>query len=126
MNSVFLSYTRQSEDLARSLAKAMEELGVKVVDPAVEIGPGDNWKDSITNAIRNADAMVLVMEKEPNSVGVSFETGVAEALEKPILIVHPDSIDPMRLPRWMRSRQMLSVKPSHIDNTAKDLAEALV
>jgi hypothetical protein len=125
MNSIFLSYSRQSQDLARSLAKAMRDQGIKVVDPMASLGPGDDYKNFVTNAIRDSDAMVLVMEKEPNSVGVSFETGVAEALEKPILIVHPESLDPVRLPRWMRSRQMLTVKPSHIDSTAKDLAEAL-
>jgi nucleoside 2-deoxyribosyltransferase len=126
MSSIFISYSRQSQDLAKSLSKALKEIGFKVIDPQNELPSGEDYKGFVTDSIRDSDAMVLVFEKEPNSVGVSFETGVAEALEKPIFVVHPDTVDPLRLPRWMRSRQMLTVKPSHIANTAKDLAEALV
>lgn len=127
MSDVFISTSKSGQDLEKRLRTELRKLGVTVFDPRSELHAGDSWRDEIVKAIKNSSNVVIIVTSDFNSSSwTNYELGVAEALNKPILVVHPESVDPRRLPDELRSLQMLTVTPSHIGNSAKSLADALV
>ena len=61
---VFISYSHADELLARKMAVALQNSGLKVWDDQAEILPGDNWAEKVAEALRESEAMVVLLTPE--------------------------------------------------------------
>ena len=87
MANLFISYTRQSEAIARTLANDIEALGNTVWFDQ-DLSGGQAWWDQILATVRNCDVFVFVLDPEAlNSTACKREFGYAADLGKPILPV---------------------------------------
>jgi hypothetical protein len=86
---VFISSTYKDIDLAKDLARRLEEAGVEVysVDKAVV---GERLNVAISRGLSNADeVVVLLTDNSVSSSGLMFEIGAASSLRKritPVLV----------------------------------------
>jgi TIR domain-containing protein len=85
MANIFISYSRQNESIARTLADDMKTLGHTMWFDQ-ELSGGQVWWNQILAAIRNCDVFVFVLAPETlNSIACKREYGYAAVLGKPIL-----------------------------------------
>ena len=61
---VFISYAQQDEKLARKIGDSLKQAGLNVWDYRREILPGDLWSDKASEALRDSDAMVVLLTPE--------------------------------------------------------------
>jgi hypothetical protein len=61
---VFLSYAQPDASWARQIAKGLRESGLHVWDPELEILPGDDLSAKLGQALRDSDAMVVLVSPE--------------------------------------------------------------
>jgi hypothetical protein len=61
MMKVFLSYALSDADIARALAISLTQHGMDVFDDSVSVLPGDNWADVVAEALRESEAMVVLV-----------------------------------------------------------------
>jgi hypothetical protein len=87
MSSIFISYSRYSETIVKTLTDDIEALGHTVwLDK--ELKGGQAWWDQILGAVRDCDVFLFVLDpKALNSTACKHEYGYATALGKPILPV---------------------------------------
>ena len=87
MPNIFISYTRQSEAIARTLANDIEALGNTVWFDQ-ELSGGQAWWDQILVSVRDCDVFVFVLTPEAlKSTACKLEFGYAADLGKPIVPV---------------------------------------
>lgn len=87
MPRVFLSYSRHSEDIAKTLARDVEALGHEVWFDQ-ELSGGQTWWDQILAKVRDFDVFILVVDPQSlESTACKREYGYAADLGKPILPV---------------------------------------
>lgn len=58
---VFISHSDHDEALASEIVSSLEDAGLEVWYDRREIIPGDNWADRIARALREANAMVVLV-----------------------------------------------------------------
>jgi hypothetical protein len=63
---VFLSYDSHDEAFANVLRRKLDELGVNVWNPTIEILPGSNWALETGKALERAKAVIFIVT--PHSV----------------------------------------------------------
>ncbi|MEJ7811960.1 MAG: toll/interleukin-1 receptor domain-containing protein [Gemmatimonadaceae bacterium] len=61
---VFLSHSDADELLARQIAASLAQAGIEVLNAGREILPGDNWHEKVAQALRESDAMVILVTPE--------------------------------------------------------------
>jgi TIR domain len=61
---VFISYAHGDRDVAQDLAKPLADSGYEVLDPAQELGPGDNWALKIGEALEACQAMIVLVSPD--------------------------------------------------------------
>jgi hypothetical protein len=61
---VFLSYAAADRDVAGELAKGLQKLGYDVWYSDGRLYPGDNWPLEIGKALKESDAMVVLLSPE--------------------------------------------------------------
>jgi hypothetical protein len=61
---VFISHAHGDQDVVRGLAKHLAKFGYEVLDPAQELGPGDNWALKIGEALEACQAMIVLVSPE--------------------------------------------------------------
>jgi hypothetical protein len=61
---VFISYADRDESLARKVTNGLKQAGLKVWYEGDEILPGENWADKIAKALRESDAMVVLLTQD--------------------------------------------------------------
>lgn len=94
---VFISYSSESAQVARSAADALRKAGVKVWDPD-QLRPGVEWEPQVRAAMSDADALVLFLPSKPNR-SVEREVELARAKGIRIFPVLSESIEPTDVPR---------------------------
>lgn len=60
---VFISHSHETKDLARDLERVLENLGWDVWNDD-KILPGQNWAEEIARALKEAEAMVVLLTPE--------------------------------------------------------------
>ena len=58
---VFLSYAHTDEAIARRVADILHQAGLEVWEATREIMPGDNWAAKVDKALRDSQAMVVLL-----------------------------------------------------------------
>jgi len=64
---VFLSYSSKDQKAARTVCTALEDRGLKCWIASRDVGPGENFQETIVRAIRAAKVMVLVFTNHANN-----------------------------------------------------------
>ncbi|MCZ6717547.1 MAG: TIR domain-containing protein, partial [Gammaproteobacteria bacterium] len=78
MSHVFICYSREDFDFAELLREKIEAAGLKVWQDLNGLRAGEDWRDDIDQAIREAFALIAVMTPEANaSAYVSYEWAFA-------------------------------------------------
>jgi hypothetical protein len=67
---VFLSYAEPDEPIAKKVAAGLEKEGLKVWYDRREILPGQNWAESVSKALKESRAMVVLLT--PDSLRSTF------------------------------------------------------
>jgi hypothetical protein len=96
MKNIFLSYSRRDIKRVEELRQALIGQGYRPwIDPNPR--PGQDWRFEIDDAIKNADAMVVVITPESaNSIYVTYEWAYAMGHDVPVFVVvfHPAPMHP--------------------------------
>lgn len=61
---VFISHAQSDEKLAEKIGESLRQAGLTVWDDRREVLPGDLWSDKASEALRDADAMVVLLTPE--------------------------------------------------------------
>jgi hypothetical protein len=115
MMSVFLSYSFDDKEKLRKVLDQLKEKGIlsphdKVVDTSAAFVPGSSLRGQLREAIESASKFVVVWSDEADtSDWVNYETGMAEALGKPILVVVPKG-ETSRVPRNFKETQVIEIE----------------
>lgn len=113
MAAIFISYARQSADMATSLSNDMKMFDYEVWFDR-ELSGGQAWWDQILTSIRRCDIFVFLLTPDSlESTACRRECNYADALGKPILpVLVADGVSISRLPpmlsqiHFVDSRQM--------------------
>lgn len=120
---VFISSTYRDIDVARDLARRIEEAGVRVF-PLDETVPGDNVAASVNRSLREADEVIVILtDNSVNSPAVLYEMGAASGLHKrvtPLVVNVQDSEIPPFVKKYVRFAEI----PSYIAELAKRAGES--
>ncbi len=121
---VFISSTYRDLDVARDLARRIEEAGVRVF-PLEETAPGDNVAAYVSRSLREADEVIVILtDNSVNSTSVLYELGAASGLHKrvtPLIVNVQDSEIPPFIKNYVRFAEV----PSYIAELAKRAGESL-
>lgn len=60
---VFISYAHSDEALVRKIVAILKRAGLEVWDDS-EILPGDNWAEQVAQALKESEAMVVLLTPE--------------------------------------------------------------
>jgi nucleoside 2-deoxyribosyltransferase len=125
--SVFISYSSSDTEMAARVQSALENLGLKVVNPARELWAGADWRNQLQSAIKRSDAMIA-LASAPQSLSsswTSYEVGMAEALGKRVILLLPDKYPVTELPADFASTQVVDFDPQAPERAAQDIASRL-
>jgi hypothetical protein len=111
----------------------LEKAGLDVWDDRREILPGDNWADKVAQALRESDAMVVLLTPETlRSSWVSREIEYALG-EKgyrnrliPVLVGPTEKISPEKIPWILRHLKTVRIsEPKQEKEALEEIAHAL-
>jgi len=99
--SIFVSYSSRDRDFAMRLTKELQNLGASIWIDQLGIGLGENWDNSIEDALEVANTLLLLISKtSAASQNVQDEVSIAKGTDKKIV---PILIEQCKLPmRWQR------------------------
>lgn len=93
--SVFISYASANRDRALDLCASLEARGTKCWISCRDIAPGQNYQESIVNAIQSARAMLLQFsEAANNSDEIKKELSLASRFRVPVIVARIEKVDP--------------------------------
>jgi len=83
MYKVFISSTHKDIEVARDVARRLEEAGVKVFSVDKTAVPDESVSTSANRFLRDADEVIVILtESSVNNPGIIFEMGAASGLHK--------------------------------------------
>lgn len=130
MKHVFVSYAREDKDFAQQLTKQLRESGRIPWQDLRNLRGGDNWQAMIDDALRNAEALVVVMSPQATrSQYVTYEWAFAlgagvrvipvvvkkrTPLHPRLSSIHYIDFTTRRGAPWVNLRKSLPAQPSTI------------
>jgi TIR domain len=112
---VFLSYAHTDRDLAQTTIRELQKKGVlksgalENIDSAQTISFGGDIREGIKERIQKSDIVILVWSKDAaRSAWVQYEVGMAQALERPIVVARADKSAP-ELPAELHDHQIIEL-----------------
>ena len=104
---VFISYAQSDERLAEKIAESLKQAGITIRDYRREILPGELWSEKASQALRDSDAMVVLLTPEAaRSKQVRSEINYALSQDAfknrliPVVVGSPDRIPTKEVP-WI-------------------------
>ncbi len=130
---VFLSYTHNDSFLAKKIASALTKNGLDVWNAETEIFPGDNWAEKVSDALKESDAMVVLITPESLESRVvrrEIEYALGDKSYNnrviPVLIGSEQSFSSEDIPWILQKLQMIRLsKPEQTDEGINQITEAL-
>jgi len=120
---VFISHTHQDAELARDLARRLRQAGLEALVARADIPAGSDWKKTLREGIRTADAiLLLVTPASLHSDWMMTELGMAEGFERVILPVTV-GLKPRDLPAPLQSYHATPF--DEVDGAIRKLSEQL-
>ena len=127
--SFFISYGSQDRAFAADLADRLNDLGFKSILWGDEIRAGSKWTDTLKDQVEAADGFVLVMPTKTSrsSNNAFFETGVARALGKSVVVVVPDieDVDQSNIPVDLANTVIVDATKKSLKSIADSVAVAV-
>lgn len=121
---VFISYSMQDAEWARSFAQALKQRGVPVWFDEFDVKPGESMRDGLESGLRNSDILVALLDAEsPSNPNLYFELGAAIGMGKKLVPIVPKGVDPSALPLDVRLRRYLIRETP--EETAEELSNTL-
>src|SRR5262245_38993409 len=111
MARAFISYSRQSESIARTLTAHIKELGHSVWFDQ-ELSGGQAWWDQILAEIRDCEVFVFILDPDAlKSIACQSELRYADTLHKPVLpILVSDGVSLNLLPEELSNVQFVDYR----------------
>jgi hypothetical protein len=127
------SHTQTDEPLVRKVTTALQNAGLEVWDDRIEIFPGDNWAEKIAQALREAEAMVVLLT--PNALDskwVDHDIGYALGEQRfyqrliTVLAGPPEKLSENKIPWILRRLKMIKLGENGKEDHIKQIAQALL
>lgn len=130
---VFLSYTHNDSFLAKKITAGLTENGLDVWNAETEIMPGGNWAEQISDALKESDAMVVLITPESlesRVVSREIEYALGNKAYKnrliPVVVGSEESLPSKSLPWILQKLQMIRLSnPEETDEGINQIAEVL-
>ncbi|NIR48811.1 toll/interleukin-1 receptor domain-containing protein [candidate division KSB1 bacterium] len=130
---VFISHAEADEELAKRIADTLQNAGLEVWDHRREILPGDNWADKVAQALRESNAMVVLLTPAAlHSSWVRREIEYALGQKTyskrliPVLVGPPEEISEDDVPWILRYLNMIRLTKPEQKKNLKEITEALL
>ncbi len=128
---VFISYAHDATDIAEKIANLLKESGFEVWSEN-EILPGDNWAEKVAQALRDSNAMVVLLTPAAlKSSWVLHETQYALSEERynlrliPVIIGDSKELE-AKIPWIFKKLQLITVvDPWRDDSGLQQIVQAL-
>lgn len=105
---IFLSHHSSKVELAEHLARYLSKNGLEAWYAPKNIHAGEQWDESITKAIENCKALVLLFcTKADSSIQVKRELTLADKYSKPVFWLRVERVLPENLSYYLSSTQWL-------------------
>lgn len=119
---VFISHTQKDTDLARKVAAVLKEAGLDAWFDANEILPGENWAEKISEALKESEAMVVLLTPEAlesNNVRREIDYALGEkTYDKrliPVIVGNPEEMPSEKIPWILRRLRLINLPEQDID-----------
>lgn len=130
---VFLSHSKSDETVARKVASALQDAGMEVWDHHIEILPGDNWAEKIARALRESEAMVVLLSPDAlRSEWLHKEIEYALGEKRysnrliPVLIPPPETFSQENIPWILKKLNMIELSKYEDDEGIKQITQAIL
>jgi len=124
--AVFISSAKRDAELATRFQGALANLGLDAFLPDSAIESSKDWRRSILAAIRRSDALLLIATPNTSATSwITYETGMAEALGVPIVVLRPDRFSVTELPEEVDASSIFDLDPEAPEGAAHEVAELL-
>jgi hypothetical protein len=117
---VFISHSARDVEFASEVARVLRSYDLSVFEDAAA-DRGENWEDSLWNAMAESQAMVAVISESEPSARAAVELGAATAWNKPIFAIAANPAA-TRLPPSLRGIMVYS--PARIDEIAVKIKQS--
>ncbi len=111
--NVFVSYSHQNRRQARTLIQGLEASGISTVSAAEDLTHAETWDSEVGQAIRNADAVVLLVDSkhEPDRLQESeWRAAVEAGWEEPGKRIIPLFLGEGEAPSFLSNRMAVRVR----------------
>ena len=130
---VYLSHASKDAALARKVATALRADGLFVWNVEEEVLPGDNWAEKTSQALKDSEAMVVLLTPEAlESRNVRWEIDYALGDESyshrliPVIVGNLESLPDEKLPWILKRLNMITLPEQGRNiNELKRIGEAL-
>ena len=113
---VFISHAYTDTPLVKKVVAGLERAGLEVWDATREILPGDNWADKVARALKESEAMVVLLTPDAlRSSWVRWEIQYAlgEQIYRnrliPVLVGDPEELPKEEVPWILRRLHMIDM-----------------
>jgi len=130
---VFISHSYTGEPLVREVATALQNAGLEVWDGEREIFPGDNWAEKIGQALREAEAMVVL--DTPNTLSsswvkrdIQYALGEQRFRDRLVTVMAgpPEKLPEDEIPWILRRFKFIKLADNGMKEDFKQIAQALL
>jgi hypothetical protein len=95
MSTIFISHSSKDQKVASAICAALESRGLKCWLASRDVGAGDNFQESIVNAIQSAKVMVLVFtDNANNSAEIKKELALASQNKLAVIPARAEDVVP--------------------------------
>ncbi len=125
---IFLSYNHRDTDLARRIAAEFQRAGLAAMDPDTQIAQGASWRTAVRAALDQSAALVVVLGS-PFKAGegwLTYEIGMAEASNKPVIVMSPDTHSISDLPADFLNSNIHTFDPRQPEAAARAVAHEIL
>ncbi len=125
--SIYLSYSQRDSEIAARVEKTLRRLGFDAFNPARDVSPGEDWRKAIQAAVKRSDALILLITSPDSVVAswMSYEAGMAEALEKRVLVLASNRHSVSELPAELGGVPIVDLDPLAPERAAQHVVEEL-
>jgi predicted nucleotide-binding protein len=105
---IFISYSHDDSDWARSLAEALRKEDLDVWLDQWQVPVGESLPEALESGLRSSDAIVtLISDRNARRPNLFFELGFALGEGKKVIPVISPDVDAGKIPYDLRSRRYL-------------------
>lgn len=113
---VFISHAYTDTPLVKKVVAGLERAGLEVWDATREILPGDNWADKVARALKESEAMVVLLTPDAlRSSWIHWEIQYALGKQSyrnhliPVLVGDPQELPKEDVPWILRRLHMIDM-----------------